>query len=134
MMSPPFPPSPPSGPPLGTNFSRRKLTQPLPPSPALAWILIWSTNMVLNCGLGIRIRESEIRNLAARLYLNRSGELLVQALRLSSDRPPAELFDGSLTSSLPELSPELRVGYQDIDFLRQIASELIRFDRLKRAL
>ncbi len=34
LTSPPLPPSPPSGPPLGTNFSRRKLTQPLPPAPA----------------------------------------------------------------------------------------------------
>jgi len=33
MTSPPWPPSPPSGPPRGTNFSRRKLTQPRPPSP-----------------------------------------------------------------------------------------------------
>ena len=34
--SPPLPPSPPSGPPLATWASRRKLTQPAPPSPALA--------------------------------------------------------------------------------------------------
>src|SRR5512139_1680952 len=33
MTLPPFPPFPPSGPPRGTNFSRRKLTQPRPPSP-----------------------------------------------------------------------------------------------------
>ena len=33
--SPPWPPSPPSGPPLGTNFSRRKDIAPFPPSPAL---------------------------------------------------------------------------------------------------
>ena len=32
---PPRPPSPPSGPPWGTNFSRRKLADPLPPSPAI---------------------------------------------------------------------------------------------------
>src|SRR5258708_23948651 len=29
----PLPPSPPSGPPLGTYFSRRKLMQPAPPFP-----------------------------------------------------------------------------------------------------
>src|SRR6202521_3889540 len=34
--SPPFPPSPPSGPPFATWASRRKLTHPAPPSPALA--------------------------------------------------------------------------------------------------
>src|SRR6516225_3705670 len=45
MTSPPRPPSPPEGPPRGTNFSRRKAMQPLPPSPALTRILASSTNM-----------------------------------------------------------------------------------------
>src|SRR5260221_1135865 len=45
MMSPPRPPSPPEGPPRGTNFSRRKATQPLPPSPALTRISAVSMNM-----------------------------------------------------------------------------------------
>src|ERR1041384_6298343 len=44
MMSPPLPPSPPEGPPRGTYFSRRKATQPLPPSPAFRRILASSTN------------------------------------------------------------------------------------------
>src|SRR5579864_2541889 len=44
-MSPPLPPSPPEGPPRGTNFSRRKAMQPLPPSPALTRILASSMNM-----------------------------------------------------------------------------------------
>src|SRR5439155_4685083 len=44
MMSPPLPPSPPLGPPLGTNFSLRKARQPLPPSPALTRILTSSMN------------------------------------------------------------------------------------------
>src|SRR3970040_2887911 len=44
-MLPPSPPSPPLGPPRGTNFSRRKLTQPAPPSPALTKISISSTNI-----------------------------------------------------------------------------------------
>src|SRR5690348_5807700 len=43
--SPPLPPSPPEGPPRGTNFSRRKAMQPLPPSPALTRILASSTNI-----------------------------------------------------------------------------------------
>src|SRR5208337_3386993 len=43
--SPPRPPSPPEGPPRGTNFSRRKAMQPLPPSPALTRILASSMNM-----------------------------------------------------------------------------------------
>src|SRR6266850_2863854 len=47
MTSPPRPPSPPEGPPRGTNFSRRKATHPLPPSPALTRILASSMNIVL---------------------------------------------------------------------------------------
>src|SRR5215468_1999449 len=42
---PPWPPSPPSGPPRGTNFSRRKLHAPSPPRPALIWIQTSSTNI-----------------------------------------------------------------------------------------
>ena len=33
IISPPFPPAPPSGPPNSTYFSLRKLTQPFPPLP-----------------------------------------------------------------------------------------------------
>src|SRR5207248_8723622 len=44
--SPPRPPSPPEGPPRGTNFSRRKATHPLPPSPAFTRIRASSMNMV----------------------------------------------------------------------------------------
>src|SRR4029079_12747383 len=39
------PPPPPSGPPRGTNFSRRKLRQPLPPLPAATWMSTSSTNI-----------------------------------------------------------------------------------------
>src|SRR3954462_3186422 len=46
MMSPPLPPSPPDGPPRGTNFSLRKARQPLPPSPALIRIIASSMNIV----------------------------------------------------------------------------------------
>src|SRR5512144_2056694 len=46
MTSPPFPPLPPLGPPRGTNFSRRKLTQPRPPSPAMTRILTSSMNFM----------------------------------------------------------------------------------------
>src|SRR5207237_913819 len=42
--SPPRPPSPPLGPPRGTNFSRRKAMQPLPPSPAFTRIRTSSMN------------------------------------------------------------------------------------------
>ena len=33
------------GPPRGTNFSRRKLRQPRPPSPAVTWMSTSSTNI-----------------------------------------------------------------------------------------
>src|ERR1700744_2093637 len=42
---PPWPPSPPLGPPRGTYFSRRNARQPLPPSPALTVIFTSSTNI-----------------------------------------------------------------------------------------
>src|ERR687898_1827593 len=44
--SPPRPPSPPSGPPNSMNFSRRKLTAPLPPSPDRTYTLAWSRNFM----------------------------------------------------------------------------------------
>src|SRR5437660_689728 len=43
--SPPWPPSPPLGPPRGTYFSRRKARHPLPPSPALIVMIASSTSM-----------------------------------------------------------------------------------------
>jgi hypothetical protein len=43
----PLPPSPPSGPPRGTYFSRRKLRQPLPPFPACTVIVASSTNFII---------------------------------------------------------------------------------------
>src|SRR5262249_18230903 len=53
---PPLPPSPPSGPPRGTYFSRRKLTQPAPPRPLITWIRAKSTSIALTlrperCGM-----------------------------------------------------------------------------------
>src|SRR5258708_10639843 len=45
VMSPPRPPSPPLGPPRGTNFSRRNARQPLPPSPAFTRIRTSSMNI-----------------------------------------------------------------------------------------
>src|SRR4030088_2798912 len=44
MTLPPRPPLPPSGPPRGTYFSRRKLKAPAPPSPPLTKILTRSVN------------------------------------------------------------------------------------------
>src|SRR5882672_7857682 len=47
---PPRPPSPPFGPPNGMNFSRLKLMQPAPPSPAAMSIVASSTNFMLSVG------------------------------------------------------------------------------------
>src|SRR5262245_14397419 len=44
---PPWPPSPPLGPPRGTNFSRRKARHPRPPFPAATWMSTSSTNIQL---------------------------------------------------------------------------------------
>src|SRR6476620_9161929 len=44
--SPPLAPSPPSGPPNSTNFSRRKLTAPGPPAPERTKILAWSRKCI----------------------------------------------------------------------------------------
>src|SRR5712691_11829805 len=52
-MLPPWPPSPPEGPPRGTYFSRRKATQPLPPLPAFTNILASSTNT------GIKLQKKD---------------------------------------------------------------------------
>src|SRR5690606_31660996 len=51
-MLPPRPPSPPSGPPFGMNFSRRKLATPLPPWPALTSMVASSTNFMVSYLLG----------------------------------------------------------------------------------
>src|SRR5690349_5674624 len=48
MTSPPLPPSPPEGPPRGTNFSRRKARHPLPPSPAFTRIVASSMNTAIS--------------------------------------------------------------------------------------
>jgi len=46
-MLPPFPPSPPAGPPFGTCASRLKATVPSPPLPASIYILALSINCIL---------------------------------------------------------------------------------------
>src|SRR5579864_2979932 len=46
-MLPPWPPSPPSGPPKGMNFSRRKLVLPRPPLPACTFKRASSTNFMI---------------------------------------------------------------------------------------
>ena len=50
----PSPPSPPDGPPLGTNFSRRNAIAPLPPAPAFTRIVASSTKCMASAS---RIRR-----------------------------------------------------------------------------
>src|SRR5882724_10977639 len=59
--SPPLPPSPPEGPPRGTNFSRLKAMQPLPPSPAFTRILAASINMVIVGYSSLRHAQGRLR-------------------------------------------------------------------------
>src|SRR5450756_567812 len=54
-MPPPWPPSPPSGPPLGTNFSRLKWATPSPPLPA--WTSILASSMNFMVGLAQQIKK-----------------------------------------------------------------------------
>src|SRR6476661_6803966 len=63
--SAPFPPSPPSGPPNSTNFSRRKLTAPGPPAPERMNILAWSRKCIAD-RLGHARREGKFRRSARR--------------------------------------------------------------------
>src|SRR6202034_92813 len=71
--SPPRPPSPPLGPPRGTNFSRRNARQPLPPSPAFTRIRTSSMNM--GVGLGLFSRRVPIAGeLFARFYTDELAE------------------------------------------------------------
>src|SRR5205814_2123730 len=62
-MSPPFPPSPPDGPPRGAYFSRRNATAPGPPSPALTWISASSMNCMVDqpASPGMRARDASQR-------------------------------------------------------------------------
>src|SRR3990167_7805834 len=60
-MEPPSPPSPPLGPPFSMNFSRRKLMQPLPPSPAFTKIDTSSTNF-MGYASRHKSRQNETRN------------------------------------------------------------------------
>src|ERR1051325_326532 len=85
---PPWPPSPPSGPPWGTNFSLRKEEAPEPPVPATTWTTARSIN-IADCGL--RIAElsggSEALYGSTQTYSPRSGRLR-DAARARGPCPP----------------------------------------------
>src|SRR5579863_3812886 len=75
-MLPPRPPSPPLGPPRGTNFSRRKATQPLPPSPPAMRILDSSMNTMKNGRQLLGIGRIEVHDLSAGLIISGSVGLV----------------------------------------------------------
>src|SRR5947208_9374339 len=76
MMSPPLPPSPPEGPPRGTNFSRRKARHPLPPSPALTRILASSMNMVALLRVYAKQKNASSRRRGCELRSHPRGAVL----------------------------------------------------------
>src|SRR5688500_15970618 len=69
-MFPPRPPSPPSGPPRGTYFSRRNDADPLPPSPAFTQILARSMS---TCYLSVMPRPSRPLGVMPRNEASRSS-------------------------------------------------------------
>src|SRR5690606_5954396 len=81
-MLPPRPPSPPSGPPLGMNFSRRKLATALPPLPAMTSMVASSTNFIClpEAKKPCRMRQGFCRVVNGRPLLGRNHrhDLLVQ--------------------------------------------------------
>src|SRR5690242_4997043 len=83
-MSPPRPPSPPEGPPRGTNFSRRKAMHPLPPSPALIRMIASSINMlsilIVQAKKAIRRREEAPRKGGANVLATFRTSSMVSAL------------------------------------------------------
>src|SRR3546814_1323058 len=93
-MLPPRPPSPPSGPPLGMNFSRRKLATPLPPLPAMTSMVASSTNFISNpeAKKPCRMRQGFCRsgNGAPLLGCHDRHDLLVQCA-LRSEEHTSEL-------------------------------------------
>src|SRR5664279_4431623 len=90
--SPPWPPSPPDGPPRGTNFSRRKAMQPLPPSPALTRIFASSTNIEkpllalkpFVLGLFHTTTNFSIRRESPDEHLQKGGPQMVRPIRLAN--------------------------------------------------
>src|SRR6266545_6149 len=100
---PPLPPSPPLGPPRGTNFSRRNARQPLPPPPATTWMSTSSTNIRTICPYPISSSLFEWQNAddaaacAVILEADASGDLREDRVVFAKSRvaagtePPAPL-------------------------------------------
>src|SRR5215831_18819388 len=113
-MLPPLPPSPPLGPPRGTNFSRRKAMQPWPPSPALTVILASSMNMPLEAILWRpavlfdRLNRDESSRRAFVFKLHDSGNLCEECIVLANTNIQAWLeFRAALTNQYRSAGHEL---------------------------
>src|SRR3990172_5030430 len=100
---PPLPPSPPSGPPFGTYFSLRKLTHPIPPSPAstiisassIKFIFPWFEGRALKTkraknSEGFREKPSVCRPFTS-LY-SRLGAGSAKKVRKKRDPPPPQIL------------------------------------------
>src|SRR5947209_8399275 len=100
MTSPPRPPSPPLGPPRGTNFSRRKAMQPLPPSPAFTRIRTSSMNnwKGLLRDQAVSLDADKLAHPAAVAELHDAGDLRKQRIVLA---PADVLARFDLGAALP---------------------------------
>src|SRR4030095_2756837 len=90
-MLPPFPPSPPLGPPFGTNFSLRNAMQPWPPWPTLTVILASSMNIEIQ---GIEGLRRSPRRLPYGALCERSG----------GHRPPLQKGERRMRIAQPPIS------------------------------
>src|SRR5581483_6118020 len=102
--SPPLPPSPPDGPPRGTNFSRRNARQPLPPSPAFTRILASSMNMRFDLYRQNKSPDPKARLGAASLGFGRRPMRTVESCDVYS-QPGTRNYElcstGSIITNLP---------------------------------
>src|ERR1700677_4899116 len=96
--SPPRPPSPPLGPPRGTNFSRRNARQPLPPSPAFTQIRTSSMNM--GVGLGLFSRRVPI---AGELFARFYTDVLAEAAAIAKHDNAGDLRKQRIVLATPDV-------------------------------
>ena len=111
MMLAPLPPSPPSGPPRGTYFSRRRLEQPSPPLPACNSIWTRSTNILkARCWRERTEAEPDAKNKRpTRIRASRQGEswgfaggFATSGLPGNASKPRLEVNCPPTVQSLPE--------------------------------
>ena len=93
---PPSPPCPPSGPPFGTQASRRKLAQPLPPFPAFGVTAVDTT------GAGDVFR-------AGLIYATLQGWPVVESLRFANAAAAASCLSLGAMAGVPGLDEVRRI-------------------------